>query len=366
MRTSRRIVTLTSLILILLLQSTLLTPAHAQDSQQVVHIVQPGENLYRISLRYGVTMDAIAQANGITDYARIFVGQQLIIPGLSDPSSTSGAVVNPLIAGTPITHTVQPGENLTSIAAQYGVTVEQILQANNIANPNRIDRGTTLQIWTVDSVMREVDTAQDSALTPADAEAAAPPVITNSVTHIVQPGERLSGIAARYGVSWPAIAQANNLANPNQIFAGQQLIIPNPGSTADLGIMAPVITGPGAVVSSGRSLVVDLSDSRIYAYENGVLVHSALASMGLPATPTVQGDFAVYMRYDAQTMSGPGYYLPGVPWVQYFYQGYAIHGTYWHNNFGQPMSHGCVNLPNDEALWFYQFATIGTPVHVQA
>ena len=44
-------------------------------------------------------------------------------------------------------------------------------------------------------------------------------------------------------------------------------------------------------------------------------------------------------------MSGPGYYLPGVPYVMYFYQGYGLHGTYWHDNFGQPMSHGCVNLP---------------------
>jgi lipoprotein-anchoring transpeptidase ErfK/SrfK len=64
-------------------------------------------------------------------------------------------------------------------------------------------------------------------------------------------------------------------------------------------------------------------------------------------------------------MSGPGYYLPNVQWIMYFYSGYAIHGTYWHNNFGQPMSHGCVNLPNNEALWFYQWAPTGTPVLVQ-
>lgn len=362
----RRLFNLTIMLLMFLFAIATVLPAAAQEGQQVIHTVQPGENLYRISLRYGVSMDAIAQANGINDYARIYVGQQLIIPGLSAPGETAGEVVNPLVAGTPIIHVVQPGENLTSIASRYGVTVEQILQANNIANPNRIERGMELQIWTVDSVMSEVDPAQDAALTTAPIEAAAPAAPANSVIHIVQPGERLSSIATQYGVSWPSIAQANNLANPNQIVAGQQLIIPNPGTTSDLGIMAPVITGPPAVVTVGRSIIVDLSDSRIYAYENGQLVRSVLASTGLPATPTVQGDFAIYSRYESQTMSGPGYYLPGVPWVQYFYQGYAIHGTYWHNNFGQPMSHGCVNLPNDEALWFYQFATIGTPVRVQA
>ena len=92
---------------------------------------------------------------------------------------------------------------------------------------------------------------------------------------------------------------------------------------------------------------------------------AVLVSTGLPATPTVVGDFTVQRKYDAQTMVGPGYYLPDVPWVMYFFEGYAIHGTYWHNNFGHPMSHGCVNLPTDESLWFYNFAPLGTPVHVQ-
>lgn len=60
--------------------------------------------------------------------------------------------------------------------------------------------------------------------------------------------------------------------------------------------------------------------------------------------------------------SGNYYYLPGVPSVMYFYQGYAIHGTYWHHNFGQPMSHGCVNLTIEDAKWFYDWAEVGTTV----
>ena len=64
-------------------------------------------------------------------------------------------------------------------------------------------------------------------------------------------------------------------------------------------------------------------------------------------------------------MSGPGYYLPDVPFIMYFYKGYGLHGTYWHNNFGQPMSHGCVNMPTPEAEWAYNWAGIGTPVIVQ-
>lgn len=64
-------------------------------------------------------------------------------------------------------------------------------------------------------------------------------------------------------------------------------------------------------------------------------------------------------------MTGPGYRLPHVPYVMYFYKGYALHGTYWHNNFGRPMSHGCVNLPTPIAEQLYHWAEIGTPVVVQ-
>ena len=90
-----------------------------------------------------------------------------------------------------------------------------------------------------------------------------------------------------------------------------------------------------------------------------------LASTGLPGTPTVKGSFKIQRKYVAQTMTGPGYYLPDVPYIMYFIAGYALHGTYWHNNFGHPMSHGCVNLPTDEALWFFKWADIGTTVHVE-
>src|SRR5690606_29817338 len=108
-----------------------------------------------------------------------------------------------------------------------------------------------------------------------------------------------------------------------------------------------------------------LTNQQIMAYENGSVVRQVTVSTGLPGTPTVVGDFYIYSKLPSQTMSGPGYYLPGVPWVMYFYQGYAIHGTYWHSNFGQPMSHGCVNLPTDEAEWFFNFAQIGTLVQVR-
>ena len=75
--------------------------------------------------------------------------------------------------------------------------------------------------------------------------------------------------------------------------------------------------------------------------------------------------FHVYEKLPSDLMTGPGYYLPNVPYVMYFTsEGYAIRGTYWHHNFGRPMSHGCVNLPTPAAQWMYNSAPMGTTVWI--
>jgi len=83
-------------------------------------------------------------------------------------------------------------------------------------------------------------------------------------------------------------------------------------------------------------------------------------SSGLPGTPTVTGEFHIRTKVTSQTMwggQGSMYYnLPGVKWVLYFYEDYSFHGTYWHNNFGKPMSHGCVNMTNTDAKWLFDWA----------
>lgn len=109
---------------------------------------------------------------------------------------------------------------------------------------------------------------------------------------------------------------------------------------------------------------VDLSDQRMYAYEGDTLVNTFVVSTGTWQTPTVTGRFKVWIKLKSAPMSGPGYYLPDVPYIMYFYGDYGIHGTYWHNNFGVPMSHGCVNLSIPDAEWAYNFAVVGTVVNV--
>lgn len=115
---------------------------------------------------------------------------------------------------------------------------------------------------------------------------------------------------------------------------------------------------------SGHWIDIDLSDQMLYAYDGDTLIRSFVVSTGTYLHPTVTGTFAVYVKYLYTDMSGPGYYLPDVPYTMYFYSGYGIHGTYWHDNFGTPMSHGCVNMRTSDAGWLFDFSVVGTPVIV--
>jgi lipoprotein-anchoring transpeptidase ErfK/SrfK len=109
---------------------------------------------------------------------------------------------------------------------------------------------------------------------------------------------------------------------------------------------------------------VDLSSQTLIAHRGDEELKRFAVSTGTWATPTVTGNYQVYVKLTSTTMSGPGYYLPGVPFTMYFYGGYGIHGTYWHNNFGTPMSHGCVNMRTDEAEWVFERSSVGTWVVV--
>ena len=350
---------------LLLAAALLAAPDRAFAQGGGTHTVQAGENLFRIALRYNLTVGDLAVANGIVDPARIYAGQVLIIP---DPSAgpinppaapyyppAEPAPVNPapVTSTSGVYHTVQLGETLGKIAQAYGVSWPDLVAANGIVNANRIFAGQQIFI-----------PGATAPVTTAIAAANPAPAATGAQrTHIVQPGEHLAAIAQRYGLTWTTVANANNLADPNRIYSGQTLIIPAANDPA--GSYTPSYTAPPPTITTGKQIVVDLSDQMTYAYENGTLLRATLSSTGLPATPTVRGDFKIYRKHVSAPMSGPGYYLPDVPYVMYFYQSYGLHGTYWHSNLGQPMSHGCVNLPTPEAEWFFNWAEIGTPVHVQ-
>ena len=148
--------------------------------------------------------------------------------------------------------------------------------------------------------------------------------------------------------------------SPTPTFTPSPTSTPRPTSTPLPPINYDLPPSTGGV----RWIDVDLSSQRVFAFEGDTLLRTFVVSTGTSAHPTVVGRFRVYVKYRYDDMAGPGYYLPNVPYVMYFYQGYSLHGTYWHNNFGHPMSHGCVNMRTSEAGWLFDFASVGTLVNV--
>jgi LysM repeat protein len=184
----------------LALSLALAAPVSAEGS--TVHVVQPGENLFRIALHYGVTVDALAAANGLSDARRIYTGQRLVIPTRSSAASatTSSSGV----------HVAQKGENLFRIALRYGTTYQALAAANGIANPNQVYAGQKL-------VIPARGTARSVPAQPTP----------SGQTYTVRRGDILSAIARRHGVSTWELAQANSIRNPSTIYAGQVLRIPD-------------------------------------------------------------------------------------------------------------------------------------------
>lgn len=128
------------------------------------------------------------------------------------------------------------------------------------------------------------------------------------------------------------------------------------------------------VYTTDKLITVDLGSQTVKAWQGGQVVYETKASTGMALTPTVKGEFKIQRKVPLQDMRGPSpykktypsgkYHIKDVPHVMYFYQGYAFHGAYWHNNFGVRASHGCVNLPLAAAEWLYNFAEVGTQVIV--
>jgi lipoprotein-anchoring transpeptidase ErfK/SrfK len=157
------------------------------------------------------------------------------------------------------------------------------------------------------------------------------------------------------------------------------LVVRNPGATRRrwlvvllLVVAAVAVPVAGAAKPKAqKTIVVSVGQQMLWAYKGDKVVLSSYVSTGRAGFDTPIGSFAVLSKLPSQTMEGviggEYYNVPDVPWVLYFTKGgHALHGTYWHNNFGTPMSHGCVNLPLDVAAWLYDWATVGTPVRIVA
>jgi hypothetical protein len=121
-----------------------------------------------------------------------------------------------------------------------------------------------------------------------------------------------------------------------------------------------------------KRLVISISEQSLSAFENDTLIFKTLISSGLlpsdkrnkeHSTETPLGSFRIQTKFPVRHMGNgyltddpDAYELPGVPWTMFFHEsGFALHGTYWHNNFGTRMSQGCINMRNEEAYWLFRW-----------
>ena len=155
------------------------------ESNSTAYTVQSGDTLSGIAAKFGTTYQAIAALNGISNPNLIYPGQVLKIPSSSGNSNK--------------TYTVQKGDTLSGIAAKFGTTYQVIAALNGISNPNKIYVGQVLKIPSVSS--------------------------NGTRTYTVQSGDTLSGIAAKFGTTYQAIAALNGISDPNLIYPGQVLKI---------------------------------------------------------------------------------------------------------------------------------------------
>ncbi len=247
-------------------------------------------------------------------------------------------IAGPVQSATPGPVIVRYGDSLFSIAGESGKGMGETAGVNSAPTLSFIWAGERISLPAFSETFLFSD--------PGDAAVLATAPYTGT----------LAPIAARFGTSMQAALSMNRLYNPGVVFTGQRLLTPSGNAS------------PTPPPTTGKWIDVDISSQTTTAYLGNAPLKIVLVSTGTTWTPTPSGSFKVYRQVPSQTLSGgtgaDRYYLPGVPWIMYFSGEVGFHGTYWHNNFGVPMSHGCVNLSIEDAKWFYNWGEVGMPVVV--
>ena len=331
--------------------------------------VRPGDSLSVVALRHGLSATQLARMNGISPLRWLYKGQVLRVPVSSAPvqAATAAAPVSQVGAGSQVVegfrrYTVRPGDSLFRLARSHGISAARLMSINGLTSARWLYVGQVLLLPGAPATAPQP--AQPvPALLPSPPEAALQPGRTQSVSHTVHAGESVSRIAGQYGVSPAAIARLNGLTIHSVLEVGQTLRVPSEDALELIESMYPRLDPVQYPSSTERWVEVDLSEQLAIAYEGTNPIKAFVISTGVGNSPTVTGTFRIWAKIAMQDMSGGSraagnyYHLKDVPNVQFFYRGFGFHGTYWHSNFGTPMSRGCVNMTKEDAKWLFEWTS---------
>ncbi|MBN1221479.1 MAG: L,D-transpeptidase family protein [Anaerolineae bacterium] len=251
-----------------------------------------------------------------------------------------------------------PVSELTPAPVDSGQASRLVVEAPSPTPPlsSLAHQGDTVLINVVPPVGLEVDEPVPPTAAPI-AEAAGVSMVTTATVEpvptveamvpLILPETNLVPVEPLFLIGPERLVNEPEVSSPDVLAA--EALPPSPASDNFLLAHQPAYPGE-------KWIEVNVTTQQVIAWEGDTPVFSYIASTGLPNTPTILGEYRIYWKLSATLMVGPGYYLPDVPYTMYFYKGYALHGTYWHSNFGQPMSHGCVNLETGNAKQLFEWA----------
>ncbi len=216
------------------------------------YAVKKGDSLWKIAKAEGTTVDELVRANNLSKNSTLQIGQKLTIPAKTDTGSATLAAAAPAAATDAggLGYTVKSGDSLWKIANQNGITVASLKQANSLSS-DKLKIGQKLTIPAKGEAAATVAAAapvRGGMATSAyqSWEEPGTSFVENGQTiHIIDYNESLGMIAAKYGVSTPALMKANSVTDARNIHPGQRLVIPSAGGAAapaaDVGLAAPVV-----------------------------------------------------------------------------------------------------------------------------
>lgn len=332
-----------------------------------VHVIQPGESLYGLAVRYDMLATDLARLNATGDAPLLLPGRTLWVPLSRAHNVRAGAPAGSTAARGRTaapghdTYVIAAGDTLYGIAETLGVRVDDLKRWNGLPVDGSIRAGDTLVVRrgaSEDGASRAGEHGRDAAATnrrPAGTGGAG-----TTRTHTVAAGETLSSIAAAYGVSANELSRLNALADADTLQPGQALAIPAPG------------VGPAAATGDKR-IEIDVSEQRMYVWQGETLVWNFVVSTGLPGYPTRRGTFEVQSRIPNAWSTAWQLWMPN--WLGIYWAGGSENGIHalpivngqrlWGGYLGSPISYGCVVLGTEDAELLYEWADIGTPVVIR-